>query len=225
MTLPEGFPRIKNGADYYAFNDEPNPETPLRFFITWDILSEAEIEQIVMIARQWLGGDSPITITSDKFLPKVWYVENSEYRIGVGNGPDGDPRTYFNIFPKAKNYKFPELNLSLADNAVENTANRPLDWENTPLNDIIPKLTDKITRIAISDSSYEIKWKYMDLAEAESVVKKIKNSFVGEYTYGMSFGGNIYTWDLEGEINGRHMTVNVSLKYKRNEQMIVTLTM
>ncbi len=226
LTLPEGFPRIKNGVEYFSFGDENNPKSSLRFFITWDILTEENIRYIAEVSRRWLGKNTKVTISIDKDYSKRWSMENSEYRIVVCSGTDDDPRTYFDIFPKAENYKFPELNLSLADKAVEGTKERPLDWDEVFLNNDIPKLANRLTKVDYNDNSYTIYWRYMDLAETESVVKKIIDSFGGEYTY-VSFGEKGCKWDLDVIYGGRSMTANVSHNSNntRYYQTIVTFTM
>lgn len=187
------------------------------------ILPESEIEYIAKMSQEWLGADAALTVSANKDSPSMWNIENSEYRIIIGSHPD-DRKTYFNIFPKSEDFIFPKLNLSLAEHAVANDTERPWKWEDSFLNNKIPKLTDKLTTASYNSNKYSLYWKYMDLAETELVIKNIISSFDGEYEYGIGFGEKRFVWDLEGEINGKHATVVVSyfLEVQEGYQTYIT---
>lgn len=208
LTLPKDFPRLRNGVEYYAFFYEPNSQNPLRYFITWDILSNDEIEYIARKSQEWLGSDARLSLVSDDNFEEMWSVQNSEYKITVGSKQQ-DGTTYFNIFPKNKNYTSPEAFLKQADPTAVNNTERPREWDESFLKDNVPKLTDKFTIASSENGAYYIYWKYMDLAEAESIVKKIINFFDGEYKFKAVLSTKGLAWVLEGDINGRHALVEV----------------
>lgn len=213
LTLPEDCPKLMESVDYYAFGTDFG-DGVLRFFIRWEAMSKDEVEMLVRASQEHWGNNVTMTVTADGGVTRTWRINHPEYKIGILEGNEEGKVTYFNIYPKSENYKYPPLNLNLADPTITDTESRPLKWEDAFLPDYLPKLTDSVTQTQQSDDSQIIYWQVMNLAETEAVVQKLIDSFDGEYKYNVHIGETGISWNFNATIGG--MPVYVSIQY-RNE--------
>lgn len=232
LTLPDGFPRLRDKVSFYDFNtvdDRVGLDDADRYVIFWNVMPQNEVEEIIQRLHSWLGFGSNF-----KYVPydtpdrKEWAMSNDDFHIHISWGGDGPATTFVFITPKAKNYNFPKPNTALADSTVTTNSERLLKWEETILNGNIPKLTDNVTNIYSGNGSYNIFWDRMDIGELIAVIRKVINSFDGEYEFYMVFREHWYNWNFTGNINGESRSVEVgyttiySTDYGEHPQVCIT---
>lgn len=211
LTLPEDCPKLMESVDYYAFGNDFG-DGVLRFFIRWEAMSKDEVEMLVRASQEHWGNNVTMTVTADGGVMRTWRINHPEYKIAILEGNEDTEPTFFNIFPKSVNYKYPPLNLNLANPTITDTESRPLKWEDALLPNTIPKLTDTVTKTEQSSGTYKIYWQVMSLAETEAVVQKLIDSFDGEYKYNVHIGKTRISWNFNATIGG--MPVYVSIEYR-----------
>lgn len=229
LTLPEDCPKLTESVDYYAFGNDFG-DGVLRFFLRWEYMSKDEVEMLVSASQEHWGNKLTMTLASDGGELRTWRIDHPEYKIVILEGNAESEPTFFSIYPKSVNYKYPSLNLSLANPTVTDAESRPLKWENSLLPDYIPKLTDYVTQTEISDGTYKIYWQVMNLEETEAVVQKLANSFDEGYKYNVHIRKTKFSWNFNAAINGTPVCISIehltqsSPEHGKSPDVVVTVS-
>lgn len=220
LSLPEGFPQLRNGFEFYTVDRERH-NNKLRFLATWNTLSDDEINYITQTVGKWLN--KPIYYSLDGEGEERWYAQNIDFEFCLFHNPQ-DEKFYFNLFSLDENYRFP-INLKHADETVTNNKERDIDWEDIPLTIDIPQLSERISFYNYGENTTQINWKYMEYSEAESIVKKIIEGLDTEYEYEIDFYSWMYVWQIHTNINGSPVTYKIDFFHKNsNYKTKLTIT-
>lgn len=212
LTLPEGFPRLRDKVSFYDFNavNDNGLNHAGRYSIFWNVMPESEIEGIIQKLYDWLGTDSDFEyIPSDRPERKEWVLNNDDFIAHISWGGDGPATTWLFVTPTAADYDFPKPTFDTADPTVTPNSYRSLKWEDSILNGTFTKLTDGITYMNRIDGNYSVFWDRMRFEELEAVMQKIMNSFDEECEFSMIFRNNMYIWNFSGNFNGEHKNVEI----------------
>lgn len=209
LPLPEGFPHLRDYVTFYSTGNLQSNSDP-RYFITWNVMPESEVVQMIDQIRASYAKGSSLSVRLDNKGSKHWDMKTDDFRISILWEKNSKGRTYLNLFPKDKNYKFP-MGLENAASKLSESSERMLEWDSFFIDGRLPKLTDRVSGMKTNDDGYSfISWSDISLNETKLIVKRLIESFEGEYKCEYRLNEEYFAWKFECKINGVNRTVSVS---------------
>lgn len=188
LALPNDFPRLSDALFEYSVSPDGYEEGTIRrlqYDFIWQKMNDAEFDEVRDKIKAWLGTADDGEFSEDS-TTETYVISADRYSVSLQKdfsaqrllphiyGTSEDHFTVRVIVDElGDDLELPSCGFDFADPSAEEIGERPLRWEDTMLNDKLPKLSDNVTDVEKSDGHYTITWSKMTLGEIGFILREI----------------------------------------------------
>ncbi len=217
LALPKGFPRLADSVQAFDYDED-------YFDIYLSGMTDGEFIEIENQLKKWLD-ISEDSILSEYMDGEKRELSNSNYTVCIYKYHDftnqKDWRCWISVENREALTECPQLEFSFADPNAAELGDRPISWEDTELNGIVPKLAENVTDAGIQwGNCYYAEWEKMSLDEVGCVLQIVADELNAEITRQHLDGGNVYQWTFRADIDGELKYISVDYNLENQFSML-----
>lgn len=189
LALPDHFPKLADTVTNYSVSvieyAKDNKFGKIQYIILWQKMNDAEFDEIKEKLKSWLGVTDDGFFFEDDMIQEYAFATD-RYEVSIqkiyvqslfphilGNSDDFF-QGYICIEERGDDLKLPSCSCAFADPSEKEQGSRPIRWEDTVLNGIMPKLSDNVTEVKTSaNGEYTIIWNEISIGELGCILRKI----------------------------------------------------
>ncbi len=212
LTMPNDFPVFMRTVSEFT-SLCLSEHGCVNYVFYWNYLPETEARNFVQIFKDKFGGEEEF---ESNWISKIWHVYGdvvSARVTYVTSDEAAEPKNscYLTISDFRNGAVTPKLNCDFGgDTAIPEFSERTIAWADSPMNGVIPELSEYVSSAMLQRTTFNFHWDYMMIGEVGTVLEKI-NEWLGDCDCTMEteyFGRLI--WRFYGSANGNDYYVRVT---------------